>query len=84
MDISILIPILDSVSKAMEVTPFHWVALAGCVLAGVVVVLRKIQAAKVVAPVEVVKLPVAKLTDVPADVKVLATVTDIADKTLGK
>ncbi len=81
MDFSTIIPILDSLSQLAEKTPIPYVALAGAVLAGVVVILKKLQNAKVGAP-EVVVAPKPVAMDALGAPEAKKEAEAIAEKTL--
>lgn len=90
-DLNTWVSVLDTLSHLAEVLPFHWSFLAGAILAGVVMVLRKVQAAKEAAKAsapELAKAPVATAPAISlvkeaeaAAPEVVAAIADITEKT---
>jgi hypothetical protein len=77
MNFDFLIPILDSLSQVGAQLPFRWVAVASAVLAGVVVVLKKLQASR---PALQVVPPQAPSSAPQADATVAKIVADTLNK----
>lgn len=83
MDINTIIPLLDSLSQLAEKTPVPYVALAGAILAGIVVILKKIQNSKSGAPEVVIPPQPANISSNVAPVAADKKLTDdIAAKSL--
>lgn len=83
MSLDQAISLLDTLSKFAEALPFHYVALAGFVMAGVVVALRKYRAAQQGPVAEVVQFPAKQIADAPVAPAAQATLEEITSKTLG-